>query len=141
MQSARVIVHLDPKREAARVERWNAIAKAAAKQSGRMFVPEVSGVFSFEEMLEDAKDTDVRIIPYEKSKGMDRTRELIGAIRPGQSVAVVIGPEGGFEEKEIEKAEKAGFTPISLGKRILRTETAGMSVLSVLGFMLDDRSN
>ena len=141
VQSARVIVHLDPKREAARVERWNAIAKAAAKQSGRMFVPEVSGVFSFEEMLEDAKDTDVRIIPYEKSKGMDRTRELIGAIRPGQSVAVVIGPEGGFEEKEIEKAEKAGFTPISLGKRILRTETAGMSVLSVLGFMLDDRSN
>lgn len=141
VMSARVIVHLDKKKEAARVERWNAVAKAAAKQSGRMFIPEVGNVLSFVEMLQDAKDTDVRIIPYEKSEGMDRTRELIGGIKPGQSVAIVIGPEGGFEEAEIQKAKSEGFEPISLGKRILRTETAGMSLLSVLGFVLDDRSN
>lgn len=141
VQSARVVVHLDRKKEASRVERWNAVAKAAAKQSGRMFIPEVGNVLSFADMLKDAKENDIRIIPYEKSEGMDRTRELFYGIRPGQSVAVAIGPEGGFEDAEIEKAKSEGFEPISLGKRILRTETAGMSVLSVLGFLLDDRNH
>ena len=141
VESARVIVKLDKKKEAQRLERWNAIAKAASKQSGRMFIPEVAGVLSFDEMLKEAKNCDVRMIPYEKSEGMDRTRELMNKIKPGQSVAIVIGPEGGFEEAEIEKAKKAGFEAVSLGKRILRTETAGMSVLSVLGYLLDDRSN
>ncbi len=140
VRSARVIVQLDAKKEAARISRWNAVAESAAKQSRRMFVPEVSGVLSFEEALRSAKEDAVRLIPYEKSEGMDRTRELIGAITPGQSVAVVIGPEGGFEEKEIALAKQYGFEPISLGKRILRTETAGMSVLSVLGYILDDRA-
>lgn len=139
VESARVIVHLDRKKEVARVERWNAIAKAAAKQSGRMFVPEVEKVLSFAEMLQDAKEKDVRLIPYEKSEGMEKTRELLNGIKPGQSVAVVIGPEGGFEEAEVEKAKEEGFEPISLGKRILRTETAGMSVLSVLGFLLEEQ--
>lgn len=141
VQSARVIVHLDKKKEASRVERWNAIAKAASKQSGRMFIPEVGGVLSFAEMLKDAQSCDVRFIPYEKSEGMERTRDLLNAITPGQSIAVVIGPEGGFEEAEVKKAVEAGFEAISLGKRILRTETAGMSFLSVLGYLLDDRSN
>ena len=137
VKSARVIVQMDKKKEASRVERWNAIAAAAAKQSGRMFVPKVSPVLSFAEVLEDAKDTDVKLIPYEKSEGMDRTRERIQSIAPGQSIAVVIGPEGGFEAGEIAKAKEAGFDAISLGKRILRTETAGMSLLSILGFFLD----
>lgn len=135
--SARVIVQMDAKKEAARVERWNSIAAAAAKQSGRMIEPKVGRVLSFSAMLEDAKDKDVKLIPYEKSEGMERTRELVGAVKPGESVAIVIGPEGGFEEKEIEKAKEAGFEAISLGKRILRTETAGMALLSILGFFLD----
>ena len=139
VRSARVIVSIDSKKEAARVARWNAVAAAAAKQSRRMFVPEVTGICSLKEALAAAENDDVRLIPYEKSDGMDTTRELVFGIQPGQSVSVVIGPEGGFEEQEIEMARQHGFEPISLGKRILRTETAGMSMLSVLGFMLDDK--
>ena len=71
---------------------------------------------------------------------MDITRSLMTGIKPGQSVAVFIGPEGGFEEQEVKLACDEGFEAVSLGKRILRTETAGMFVLSVLGFLLDDRS-
>ena len=68
---------------------------------------------------------------------MGHTRELIGAVRPGQSVAIFIGPEGGFEETEIQEALQAGIEPITLGRRILRTETAGMTVLAWLGYLLE----
>jgi len=80
---------------------------------------------------------DVRLIPYEKASGMEVTRQAVETILPGQSVAVFIGPEGGFEEAEVEQAEEAGALPVSLGKRILRTETAGLAVLSVLMYHLE----
>ena len=94
----------------------------------------------FAAAVKEAKQNDVCMIPYEKSEGMDITRNLMTGIKPGQSVAVFIGPEGGFEEQEVKLACDEGFEAVSLGKRILRTETAGMFVLSVLGFLLDDRS-
>ena len=72
-----------------------------------------------------------------KRKAMAAARELLSGIRAGQSVAVFIGPEGGFEEEEIEEARAGGFLPVSLGKRILRTETAGMTVLSILMYLLE----
>ena len=141
VDSLRCVMQLDKKKEAARIERWNTIAAAAAKQSKRMFEPRVREVLKFKDALDDAKNADVKLIPYEKAEGMELTRELLGGVLPGQSVAVFIGPEGGFAQEEIEAAKNAGFTAISLGKRILRTETAGMWVLSVLGYLLDDRSN
>jgi 16S rRNA (uracil1498-N3)-methyltransferase len=79
----------------------------------------------------------VRLIPYELESGMERTRELLNRIRPGQEVAVFIGPEGGFEESEIALASESGIEPITLGRRILRTETAGMTVLAWLGYLLE----
>lgn len=92
---------------------------------------------SMKEAAAYAAKTDIKLIPYELAKDMARTREKIEAIRPGQSVAVFIGPEGGFEESEVETALDAGIEPITLGKRILRTETAGLTVLSWLMYHLE----
>ncbi|WP_251390126.1 16S rRNA (uracil(1498)-N(3))-methyltransferase [Mediterraneibacter agrestimuris] len=133
----RVVVKLDEKRAAKKVQRWNAIAEGAAKQSGRSMVPEVHDVMTYEEALEYAQELDVRLIPYEKAIGMEMTRQAMEAILPGQSVGIFIGPEGGFEEAEVDLAQEKGTLSISLGKRILRTETAGLAVLSVLMYHLE----
>ena len=133
----RAVVKLDEKKAAKKVQRWNAIAEGAAKQSGRSIVPAVHEVLSYSDALKYAQQMDVRLIPYEKASGMEVTRQAVKTIQPGQSVAIFIGPEGGFEETEVEQAKAAGSLPISLGKRILRTETAGLAVLSVLMYHLE----
>ena len=88
------------------------------------------------EAVEYAKGMDVKLIPYEFAQNMEHTRKLIGEVKPGQSIAVFIGPEGGFEESEVQAAE-AGAEPVTLGRRILRTETAGLTVLSWLMYQLE----
>ena len=113
------------------------ISESAAKQSGRLRIPEVTQVVSFREALEMAGKMDVRLIPYELAEGMEKTREIMSGIQPGQSVAVFIGPEGGFESSEIEKAREIGVQSITLGKRILRTETAGLVTLAMLVYNLE----
>lgn len=133
----RSVVRLDEKKSAKKQVRWQAIAKGAAEQSGRGIIPEVSGVMTFAEALESAKEMDVLLIPYEMEKGMAETARVVEGIRPGQSVGIFIGPEGGFEEEEVERAKKAGAYPVSLGKRILRTETAGLTALSILMYKLE----
>ena len=133
----RTVVRLDAKKEANKRKRWMSISESAAKQSGRLRIPEVTPVVSYREALEMAKKMDVRLIPYELAEGMEKTRELMSSIQPGQSVAVFIGPEGGFESSEIEKAMEIGAWPITLGKRILRTETAGLVTLAMLVYNLE----
>ena len=133
----RTVVKLDAKKEANKRKRWMSISESAAKQSGRLRIPEVTPVVSYREALEMAKKMDVRLIPYELAEGMEKTRELMSSIQPGQSVAVFIGPEGGFESSEIEKAMESGAWPITLGKRILRTETAGLVTLAMLVYNLE----
>lgn len=133
----RTVVKLDAKKEANKRKRWMSISESAAKQSGRLRIPEVTPVVSYREALEMAKKMDVRLIPYELAEGMEKTRELMSSIQPGQSVAVFIGPEGGFESSEIEKAMEIGAWPITLGKRILRTETAGLVTLAMLVYNLE----
>lgn len=133
----RSVVKLDEKKESNKRKRWQAISESAAKQSKRMIIPQVTCVKSFEEAAEYADELDIRLIPYELAKGMDKTREVLEGIRPGQSVGIFIGPEGGFEEQEIRVAMEHGILPITLGKRILRTETAGMTVLSILMYLLE----
>ena len=133
----RCVVKLDGQKAKSRVSRWRQIAEAAAKQSRRRIVPQVMDVCSMEESLALAAGLDVKMFPYELAEGMKKTRELVGSIRPGQSVAIFIGPEGGFEDEEVEAASKSGFVPITLGKRILRTETAGFTVLSWLMYQLE----
>ncbi len=137
VETKRAIVKLDPKKAASRVQRWQGIAEAAAKQSKRGIIPKVGDLCDFRAAVEEASRMEVRLIPYEMAEDMSRTRELIGSIRPGQRVAIFIGPEGGFDEKEIETALAAGITPVTLGRRILRTETAGMVALSWIGYELE----
>ena len=101
MATARAVVKLDQKKAAAKVKRWQAISESAAKQSKRLLIPEVKEPVKFSEALKLASDLDVRLIPYELAEGMDGTRRIIQSVKPGQSVAVFIGPEGGFEEAEV----------------------------------------
>ena len=138
VSTKRAVVKLDAKKEQTRLKRWNTISESAAKQSGRGVIPEVSGVMSFEKALEDAKKLDVLLIPYERAEHMAETRRVMGEIRPGQSVGIFIGPEGGFEESEVEEAVAAGARAITLGRRILRTETAGLAVMAMLGYLLEE---
>ena len=133
----RSVVRLDEKKAEAKVRRWNAISESAAKQSKRTVVPEVSRVLPFKEAVDLAADFDCRLFPYEHAEGMEETRRLLSQVKPGMQVAVFIGPEGGFEEDEAAYARERGFTPITLGRRILRTETAGMALLSALMFQLE----
>lgn len=136
-EAKRSVVRLDAKKAAKKQSRWQAIAKGAAEQSGRGRIPEISCPVSFAGALEMAKDMDIVLIPYELEEGMDRTAGAVESIRPGQSVGIFIGPEGGFEESEVELAGRAGAVPVSLGRRILRTETAGLAVLSILMYHLE----
>ena len=137
VETKRCIVKLDPKKAENRVRRWQTIAESAAKQSGRHRIPEVGMPVPFREALKEAAADDVRLIPYELAEGMDVTRKLIEEIPEGSSISVFIGPEGGFEETEIREAEALGFRPVTLGKRILRTETAGLVILSFLLLKLE----
>ena len=141
--SRRCVVKLEEKKARAKVERWQAIAEAAAKQSRRSIIPKVLQILSFEKALQKASEADIRLIPYELAQeegnaDMRHTRELLEEIRPGQDVAVFIGPEGGFEKEEIRKAMGAGVEPITLGKRILRTETAGLAVMAWIVYRMEE---
>ncbi|MCD8196822.1 MAG: 16S rRNA (uracil(1498)-N(3))-methyltransferase [Lachnospiraceae bacterium] len=138
VSSARCVVKLDEAKAQKKRERWQEIARSAAKQSGRSLVPGVEAVQSFSEALKSAQKLDVRLFPYENERSpMERTREILSGIQKGQSVGVFIGPEGGFEHAEADAAVEAGAIPITLGRRILRTETAAISILSVLMFYLE----
>ncbi len=133
----RAVVKLDAKKASKKVERWNSIAESGAKQSGRNVIPKVTDVMTWKEALEYAKALDVVLIPYELAEGMQETKDIISKIQQGQSVGIFIGPEGGFETSEVELAMEYGAKPITLGKRILRTETAGLTTLSILMYHLE----
>ena len=133
----RAVVKLDEKKAKSKVARWQTIGESAAKQSKRRIVPQIHTPMSFKEAISYAKECRVKLIPYELAEGMEKTRELIGSLKPGQDIAIFIGPEGGFEESEIQSAIENGIEPITLGKRILRTETAGFTVLSWIVYQLE----
>ena len=137
----RSVVRLDEKKGQKKQARWQLIAKGAAEQSGRGIIPEVAVPVSFEEALREAEGLDVVLIPYELEEGMAGTVRIIESIRPGQSVGIFIGPEGGFEVDEVAKAENAGACAVSLGRRILRTETAGLAALSILMYHLESEAH
>ncbi len=133
----RCVVRLDEKKAASRISRWQGIAEAAAKQSRRGIIPQVHPVMNMREAVAYARTMEVKLIPYELAENMGHTKEVLGAVKPGTDIAVFIGPEGGFEQEEIELAMAAGIEPVTLGRRILRTETAGLTVLSWLMYHLE----
>lgn len=137
VSTKRAVVKLDEKKAKSKIARWQTISEAAAKQSKRRIVPQIHTVMSFKEAVAYAKDMQIKLIPYELADGMEKTREIIGSLKPGEDIAIFIGPEGGFEENEIQTALDNGIEPITLGKRILRTETAGFTILSWIMYQLE----
>jgi len=136
----RTIVKIDnEKKELARINRWQTIADEASKQSRRGILPQVHRLVSYKEALNMAKEMDIVILPYEKATDMSYTRKVIDKIAIDQTIGIFIGPEGGFDELEIELAEEIGCKPITLGSRILRTETAGLAIMSMLIYNLEDK--
>ena len=127
VEMSRCVVKLEDKKKKNKVERWQAIAESAAKQSKRNIIPEISSVLSYSDALKKSQQHDLVLIPYESHDGMANTVNALKNLKSGQSVGIFIGPEGGFDEKEIEKACAFGGQIISLGKRILRTETAAVT--------------
>ena len=134
----RAVVKLDEKKALKKVERWRGIAESGAKQSGRNVIPKVTNVMSYKDALTYARGLDILLIPYELAEGMKETKQVIEEIKRGQSVGIFIGPEGGFETQEVEDAIANGARAITLGKRILRTETAGLTTLSILMYHLEE---
>lgn len=135
---SRCVVKLDDKKRQSKQKRWSAISEEAAKQSKRNQVPVIKDVMSLEQALEYGKSLDHFLVPYEDAKGMGETKKQIAEIKKGQSVGIMIGPEGGYDELEIEACIRYNAFPITLGRRILRTETAGLTALSILMFQLED---
>lgn len=133
----RCVVKLDDQKAKKKQSRWQQIAESAAKQSRRMLVPEIREVLDFSDAVSAAGALDLALVPYELAEGMAESRKIVDSILPGQSVGVFIGPEGGFEESEISQLLAKKAIPLTLGRRILRTETAGMAILSILMFHLE----
>lgn len=134
----RCVVKLDAGKAAKKTARWQTIAESAASQSRRSIIPRVLAPMSMKEAVEYAKEqTEVRVIPYELQEDDGSVKQYLESLKEGQSVSIFIGPEGGFAPGEMELAKEAGIRPISLGRRILRTETAGLAILSWLIYILE----
>lgn len=131
------VVKLDAKKAENKRKRWQAIAESAAKQSKRSCIPVVREVMSFAEAIDYAKECRINLVPYENERGMAATKEVLSELKKDTSVSVMIGPEGGFAEEEIARVREENMQIISLGKRILRTDTAAISTLSLLMLQLE----
>ncbi len=127
----RCIVKLEGKKATSKTARWQAISESAAKQSKRNLIPLVETPVSYSEAIKKAAELDLILVPYEDEKGMSATKDALSLIKKDSSVGIFIGPEGGFEKTEIEKALSSGGKIISLGKRILRTETAAITAVGM----------
>lgn len=131
-EMSRCVVKLDDKKKKSKTQRWQTIAESAAKQSKRSAVPTVYDAVSYKEALSMAEKLDVLMVPYESKDGMESTKRALDNIKVGSKVGIIIGPEGGFEESEVEKAMAVGGESVSLGKRILRTETAAITAVGMV---------
>ena len=133
----RCVVKLDNKKAASKISRWQAISESAAKQSKRTIVPKIHDVMNYKDAVEYAMTMDLSMVPYELAEGMEATKNALSKIKKGMDVAVFIGPEGGFDMDEILLAKDSNMTPVSLGRRILRTETAGFTVMAIIMYQLE----
>ena len=134
----RTIVKIDnEKKEMAKLNRWQTIANEASKQSRRGILPNVHQLVSYKEAIDMAKELEYVILPYELAENMEYTRTIIDEASKCSSIGVFIGPAGGFDEEEVSLAKEMGFKPITLGNRILRTETAGLTTLSMLMYNIE----
>lgn len=132
VQMKRSVVKIEDKKKQQKIERWNAISESAAKQCKRQSIPLIRNVLSLADATEYAKTFTHILVPYERENELATTKNALSKIKHGDSVAVFIGPEGGFDEQEIRILKDANAKTVSLGKRVLRTETAAITCLSAL---------
>ena len=135
IQSERTVVKYDNKDIEKKTERFKKIMKEASEQSHRVIVPEFLGIFNLKN-LPECVYSDINYVAYEKDAS--QINDSFNGLKKGKSVSILIGPEGGFSEQEIDNVVNHGFIRTSLGKRILRAETAAIYALSVLGFLLEN---
>ena len=134
----RTVVRLDSEKDALKKsERWNRISQEASKQCNRGIIPKIEIPISFKEAIKQTKDNVLALIPYEKESA-NSLKQILKRGGNITEISVFIGPEGGFTEQEIEEAVNMGLNSVTLGPRILRTETAGITVLSILMYELGD---
>lgn len=130
------VVKLDEKKAESRRKRWQAIAESAARQSKRSLIPEVREIMDYEEAVLAMEGCDLALLPYENEEGMQGTAEALSEVKPGQTIGILIGPEGGFSGEEIERAGSR-LRRISLGRRILRTDTAAIAAVTAVMLELE----
>ncbi len=139
----RCIVKLDGKDQVKKIERWNKIAEVAAKQSGRDLIPKVTNLENIKQIVNKINDYDLVLVAYEMEKETYIREELLKLknLKQNYKIAVLIGPEGGLELDEVELLKNQGAKVISLGKRILRTETVALQVASIIMYELENGGN
>lgn len=131
VEMSRCVVKIDEKKKSSKISRWQAISESAAKQSKRTIIPEICNIITYKQALEKAKELDLILVPYESKNGMMDTKNALKEIKKDMTIGIFVGPEGGFDEKEIESALSVEGKVVSLGKRILRTETAALTAVSM----------
>lgn len=135
LETERTIVKI---KDDSKLERYRKILKEASEQSKRLVIPTLNKVISFNKL--SSVDADIKMIAYEEEKGSSISfNKILNSIKPNQSVAIIIGPEGGFSEKEVKLANELGYASVGLGKRILRAETAVFYTLSVIANYLEGK--
>lgn len=135
---SRCVVKLENRKaEEKKCGRWQKIAQSAAKQSGRGIIPQVKLPVTVDEAIERMKKSDIALVPYECEE-VNTLKSSLRTDKQVRSVSIFIGPEGGFDPVEIAKVRSAGIKTVTLGKRILRTETAGEAVLAIMMYEIGD---
>lgn len=135
----RCIVKINQKDEKKKIQRWQKISEGAAKQSGRNIIPKINNVKNIKNICESFSEYDIVLVAYENEKENKLKQELkkINKSNDNIKIAVVIGPEGGIENEEIELLKKSGAKIITLGERILRTETVALNIISIIMYELE----
>ncbi len=140
----RTIVKLNEEKARARRNRWQRIALEAAKQSGRAIIPEVDEVTTFVQSLNNISEENLNLIPWEEEETSTSLKKILKQFTVNRKrltvngITIFIGPEGGFTSGEVEAAKKRGALSVSLGPRLLRTETAGLAALVMILYELGD---
>ena len=138
----RCIVKLDEKDEDKKINRWQKIAEVASKQSGRDIVPNIQKIVGVKDISDIINKYDIVLLAYELERTNYIKDELIKikALNKNYNIAIIIGPEGGIEEKEVDLLKNSGSKVVTLGKRILRTETVCMQMISIIMYELENNN-
>ncbi|MFP5109162.1 16S rRNA (uracil(1498)-N(3))-methyltransferase [Neobacillus sp. C211] len=135
--AARSVVKWDEKKAAKKIDRWQKIAKEAAEQSHRAFLPEVSSAISFKELISKSIDFDYKLVAFEEESRNGETSvfaSTLNKMSKGNSLLLVFGPEGGLSDAEVQQLKNNDFAVCGLGPRILRTETAPLYTLAAISY-------